>query len=104
MWVRMSTFQGSPNQTDEEIEQQVSMLRETILPAVKSLDGYRGLIDVGDKSSGKGITLTFWESEEAMRASEEAANRLRDQAAEKTAEEISGVERFEVRIHEPPRG
>jgi heme-degrading monooxygenase HmoA len=103
VWVRMSTLQGSPNQSDEEIAQVLKVLRENILPAARQMDGYKGVISVGDRSNGKGVTLTFWETEEAMQASEEAANKLRQQAADEMDEEISGVERFEVYINEPPQ-
>lgn len=37
-----------------------------------------------------------------MRASEEAADKLRQQAADEVQEEIAGVERFEVYINEAP--
>ena len=102
MWVRMSTFQGSSEQSDEEIEQQVMILRENILPTARQMDGYKGVLSLGDRSTGKSISLTFWESEEAMRASEEAADRLRQHAADEVKEEIAGVERFEVYINEAP--
>lgn len=103
MWVRMSTLQGSPDQSDQDIEQMHKVMRENILPAARQMDGFKGVISLGDKSSGKGVTLTFWETEAAMRASEDAANKLRQQAAEETDEEISAVERYEVYIHEPPQ-
>jgi heme-degrading monooxygenase HmoA len=99
----MSTLQGDANQSDEEVERQVKLLRENILPSAGQLDGFRGVISMDDKHSGKAVTLTFWESEEAMRASEEAANRLREQAAEDMEESIAGVDRFEVYVHEPPQ-
>ncbi len=102
MWVRMSTLQGSANQSNEEIEGTLRVLREEILPTARQMDGYQGVITIGDRTSGKGITLTFWENEDAMRASEEAANSLRQKAADETDEEIAGVERFEVYIYEPP--
>lgn len=102
MWVRMSTLQGSPNQTDSEVEQLVKVLRENVLPTAQQMDGYKGVLSLGDKVSGKGVTLTFWETEEAMKASEEAANKLRQQAATEMDEEIAGVERFEVLINEVP--
>lgn len=92
MWVRMSTFQGSSEQSDEEIEQQIMILRENILPTARQMDGYRGILSLGDRSTGKSISLTFWESEEAMRESEEAADRLRQHAADEVKEEIAGVE------------
>ncbi|MDP8957348.1 MAG: hypothetical protein M3N24_10405, partial [Actinomycetota bacterium] len=66
------------------------------------MDGYKGVLTLGDRSTGKSVSLTFWESEEAMGASEEAANRLREQAADETQEQIAGVERFEVYINEVP--
>jgi heme-degrading monooxygenase HmoA len=102
MWVRMSTFQGSRGQSEDEIEQQVKILRENIIPTARQMGGYQGVLSLGDRSTGKSITLTFWESEEAMRASEEAADKLRQQAADEVQEEIAGVERFEVYINEAP--
>jgi heme-degrading monooxygenase HmoA len=102
MWVRMSTFQGSTGQSDDEIEQQIKILRENIVPAARQMSGYKGVLSLGDRSTGKSITLTFWESEQAMRGSEEAADKLRQQAAEEVLEEIVGVERFEVYINEAP--
>ena len=104
MWVRMSTLQGSPNQSDEEVEQLLTIMRENVIPTARQQDGYKGIVTLGDRKSGKGVSFTFWESEEAMRASEETANQLRQQAAEETGEEIAGVERFEVFINEAPRG
>jgi heme-degrading monooxygenase HmoA len=103
VWVRMSTLQGSPNQSGEEIEQLLKVMRENVIPAARQMDGYKGIVTMGDRSSGKGVSLTFWESEEAMRASEEAANQLRQQAAGELDEEIAGVERFEVFINEAPQ-
>lgn len=104
MWVRMSTFQGSPDQSEEEVERINEVVREKVLPAARQIDGYKGVMSIGDRSSGKGISFTFWETEEAMRASEEAADKLRRQTAEESDEEIAGVERFEVYIYEPPQG
>lgn len=102
MWVRMSTFQGSSEQSDEEIEQQIMILRENILPTARKMDGYKGILSLGDRSTGKSISLTFWESQEAMRASEEAAGRLRQHAADEVKEGVAGVERFEVYMNEAP--
>ena len=103
MWVRMSIFQGSPNQSNEEIEQNNKTLQERILPTARQMDGFKGAMTIGDRVSGKGISLTFWETEEAMKASEEAANKLRQQSAEETNDQIAGVERYEVFIYEPPQ-
>jgi len=64
------------------------------------MDGFKGMIALGDRQSGKMLGITFWESEEAMRASEEEANRLREESAEASEETIAGVERYEVGFFE----
>jgi uncharacterized protein YbjQ (UPF0145 family) len=46
------------------------------------------------------LGITFWESEEAMRASEEAADRMREETAEAGGDTIAGVERYEVGLFE----
>ncbi len=102
MWVRMSTFQGPAGQSEEEVEQQVETLRQNVIPTARKMDGFKGILSLADRSTGKSVSLTFWESEAAMRASEEAANRLRQQAADETQDQIVGVERFEVYINEVP--
>ena len=60
------------------------------------MDGFSGVIGLADRQSGRVVSVTLWETEEAMRASEEATNRLRENSAEATGETIAGVERYEV--------
>jgi heme-degrading monooxygenase HmoA len=93
---RVSIFEGSPDQIDEMLRQ----AREQVLPSARQMDGFKGLIALGDRQSGKSLGITFWESEEALRASEEAANRMRGETAEASGEEIAGVERYEVGLFE----
>ncbi len=97
MHARVSIFEGgNPDQIDEMLRQ----VREQVLPSAKQMDGFKGLIALGDRQSGKTLGITFWESEEAMRASEEAANQLRQESAEALGEQIAGVERYEVGLFE----
>ena len=42
--------------------------------------------------------MTFWESEEAMRTSEEAANSMRSEIADALETQMVGVERYEVAV------
>jgi hypothetical protein len=47
------------------------------------------------------VWITFWESEEAMVASEEAANRLpEEETVEVAGGMVAGVERYEVGLFE----
>lgn len=97
MHARVSTLQGSTDQIDEGIDR----IRETTVPVVKEIDGFKGILSLVDRQTGKGLTVTLWESEEALQASEEEANRLRREAAGNlgaTGEPI--VERYEVALYE----
>jgi heme-degrading monooxygenase HmoA len=96
MFVRVSTLQGDPAMIDDA----TTYLREKIVPAARQLEGNRGVLSLVDRASGKGIHLTFWETEEAMRSSEEAANQMREDAASALEEDIVGVDRYEVVIDE----
>ena len=46
------------------------------------MDGYEGAYAFMDRQSGKALTITLWESEEAMQRSEEALRPLRKELAE----------------------
>jgi heme-degrading monooxygenase HmoA len=94
---RVSIFEGPPDMIDESLRQ----AREVILPQAKEMDpGFKGIIALTDRQSGKLLGITFWESEEAMRASEEEANRLREESAEAGGGTVAGVERYEVGLFE----
>lgn len=81
----------------DRLDEMASQFEERTLPVLAGLDGYRGYALLGDRGSGAAMAITYWESEEAMRASEDAVKPERDRAAE--AGQASGapsVERYEV--------
>ena len=92
MFARVSTYQGPPELIDEGIR----IGKEQILPQARQLDGFKGVYFLVERHSGKHLTITLWESEEAMRASEQAANRLRSEDAEAAGAMVKSVERYEV--------
>ena len=96
MYARVSTLEGPPELMDEGLRQ----AREVVLPGAKQIEGFKGMIALGDRQSGKTLGITFWESEELMRASEQAAARLREESAEAGGDTIAGVERYEVGLFE----
>jgi heme-degrading monooxygenase HmoA len=100
MHARVSTYQGPPNLTQEQVEEMDSYDRENILPQVRQLDGFKGVIALLDRQSGKALSVTLWESEQAMRASEQDANQLRQESAEAASETVENVERYEVSFFE----
>ena len=97
MYTRVSTIQGPTDRIDEGID----TMREIILPAVKQIDGFKGVLNLIDRQTGRGLVVTLWETEEALKTSEEQANQLRRQAAESIgATSEPTVERYEVAMYE----
>ena len=92
MYARISKLEGSPDYIDEGLR----YVRENVLPQPQQQDGFEGMTALADRQTGRMLGVTFWESEEALRASEEAADRLRADSAEAMSDTIAGVERYEV--------
>jgi heme-degrading monooxygenase HmoA len=96
MFARVSTFEGPPETVDEGIR----AVREKVIPVVRGLDGYRGLLTLVDRSTGRAVGITLWETEDAMHQSEEAASEVRGESADAGGGRIAHVERFEVMVDE----
>ncbi len=91
MFARIGTWQGSA----EELERWIRRSREEVRPGIQKDGGLAAAYWLVDRDAGKGLIVTFWESAEAMRASEEA--RLKRQAATtaSTGAKVT-TERFEI--------
>ena len=63
-------------------------------------DGFKGFIALSDRQSGKVVGVSFWESGQAMQASEEVGDRTRSDSAEAVSGAVVGVERYEVGLFE----
>jgi heme-degrading monooxygenase HmoA len=92
MHARVTTLQMDPARTDDAI----GRLEREDVPEFRKLDGFKGMTVVTDRQSGKTIAVTFWESEDAMRASEQAVEPARSRAAEAGGAAEPQVERYEV--------
>src|SRR3712207_5131025 len=98
MHARMTTLEGTSERLDEGLRQ----IREDVLPQLQQQDGFKGFVVFDNRQSGKLIGFSLWESEQALRASEEVGDRTRRQSAETMSDTIAGVERFEVALFEVP--
>jgi heme-degrading monooxygenase HmoA len=92
MHARVSTLEGPP----EQVNELGRIASEWVAPSLTQMDGFRGMLALADRQSGKVQLVTLWESEEAMRQSEEEAEQLRADTALAADGEIAGVERYEV--------
>jgi heme-degrading monooxygenase HmoA len=91
---RVSSLEGAPDRIDEGIRR----TREETLSRVRALSGSKGAIGLSDRNSGRVKLITLWESADALRASEEQADRLRAEAAESGDLRIVSVDRYEVAV------
>ncbi len=67
MYARSTTFDGSPDNMDAGI----TFIKDEAAPMLDELEGCRGLSVLADRETGQCIATSSWETEEAMRASDE---------------------------------
>ena len=66
--------------------------------AVEQMQGNQGGLLLVSPEHGKAMTITFWESEEALQATDQQAGQARQQAAGSAGMTITGVEAYEVAL------
>ena len=98
MHARVSTIQGAPDKVDDVTRQ----TQEQTLPQLQKMEGFKGFVALGDRQSGKMLGVSFWESEEALRATDEAVSSVRSGAAEAADGIVASVEEYEVLVNEAP--
>ena len=77
---------------------------EAMVTAMRQVDGFVGAVLLVDRATGNNLGITFWESDDALRASEEVATTYRrDSAVALGATGAPTVERFEVAYYAPPQ-
>lgn len=95
MYARTTTVEADPERIDDVVRQ----IESEVLPLLEGQDGFKGFTVHVDRSSGKVVGTSYWASQQAMEASEEAVRGPREEAAQRGG--ASGgptVEHFEVLI------
>ncbi len=107
MFARITTYYSAYPSPYWELEQG-QRFRVRVREKLRQMDGYEGSYFFIDRQRGKAISITLWESEEAMQSSEEVVRTLRKEMAGSLAN-IVDVEHYEVgsmnvqEIHERER-
>src|SRR5262249_40762573 len=73
-YARSTTINAAPMSIDAGIAQ----VRDDVMPVLMAMDGCIGLSMLADRDSGRCIATSAWQSEEAMRASDEALRPVRE--------------------------
>jgi len=97
---RVSLLEGSPDAIDTSVDG----ARDQTLPKVRAIDGNVGAIGLADRSNGRMSMITLWNSADAMRASEQEADQLRERTAEGGGQKITSVARYEVAMAQSAPG
>ena len=92
MIARLTTYEGqvSPNLDG------VRMYDEAAIPWLQDAEGFRGLLVLVDRANRRTLSLSFWESEETERQSEEARRRFGELVAEHVGLNREEGEMYEV--------
>jgi heme-degrading monooxygenase HmoA len=98
MHARLTTLEATPDRMDDVTRE----VQEHVLAQLQQLDGFKGFIALRDRVSGRLRGVALWESEEALRATDEAAARIRGGVAEATGGTVASVENYEVVVFEAP--
>jgi hypothetical protein len=78
MHARLTRIQGSP----EQIEGALEMAKRDVLPTLQGCDGYQGFSVGVDRSSGAMFGLSYFDSAENLRASDDAVREKREATAQ----------------------
>ena len=98
MHVRVTTLEVPPDRMDDAKR----YVQERLLPQLRQMEGFMGFVALGSSQSGKLQGVAFWESEEALRATDEAVVPVREGAAEASGGTVVSVEEYEVFVNEAP--
>ncbi len=91
MYARVATFESDPSKVDDAI----AMVRDDVDGEVPpGLEGAKMLMLV-NRETGKGLGVTLFETEDAMRRGDEALNAMNPGSTERRV----SVEVFEVPVH-----
>ena len=94
MHARTTTIEAAPSSIDAG----VAYVRETVMPLLEGMEGHVGTSMLADRSSGRCIVTSAWESEDAMRASAAALADVRNRAAEIFGGGTPTVEEWEIAV------
>jgi heme-degrading monooxygenase HmoA len=94
MWARLTRFVGLG---PERIEQAVQEFEQQQLPAIEQQEGFAGVYVMVDVRGGLAAALTLWESQDALKASDQLADQARDAAIETAGPDRPPlIDRYEI--------
>ena len=94
MHARVSRFAGLP---PEKIDTVLEEFQRDQLPAIEAMPGFKGVVVMVDRTDGKALAITYWETEGDLHNTDKLAKAARDAAVETGGPDREPmVERHEV--------
>jgi hypothetical protein len=101
MFARIATFESTDPAADEALMDEAGKIVEPIIRGLKGIQGYQELVD---RSSGRSLSISYFDTEENAIAAESIFDEELPKALGPLMEKFSGhrvsVERFDVLIDE----
>lgn len=94
MHARSAVIDMSPDKIDDAVK----FWKDEQLPKYREQDGYKGFTLLVNRDSGKALGVSFWESEDALRGSDELGKEARAGLAETSGGSEQHRENWEVAV------
>ncbi len=91
MYARLTATTLGSGQSDDS-----ATVFAELLPTLRSLDGFRGMVVLSEHEGQRVVALSFWESAEALEAGTSTMDRLRD--AETSPRDVESQETTVFRV------
>ncbi len=92
MFARVAVVQGSP----ERYADAVRVINDRAVPGARQIPGLVAAYWAVDRSTGKGVTFTVYDTEESLKASEEVVRDLRERSVAEVGAKVLSVETYEI--------
>ncbi|WP_280240899.1 hypothetical protein [Nocardia abscessus] len=94
MYARSSTIAAQASSIDDG----TAYLRDEVMPNLSEIQGWVGMSLMADRSTGRCIATTSWESEQALHASRGRVQQLREGLARQLGGRVDRVEEWEIAV------
>ena len=97
MYARLVSLSGAD---PEKRENAIRTMQETVLPTLRSYDGFAGYIGLYDEANRRAKGILLWESKEAAEAAEETLAERRKQMAGGVGLTVESADLYEAPVVE----
>jgi hypothetical protein len=95
MYARVITFSGADS---DKRDGAMEMIRGTVLPMLRTYDGYEGYISLYDEERNRAQAIILWDSEDAAAAAEETLAERRKGMVSQVGMTIDSVDLYEAPV------